>query len=292
MWKPAILAISCALFASCSNLKVDVRGTSNEFDPIEYGYSDDDAREIKLNLFNIPEVPVAINDYETWLELDFGSANPVTLTSKIREKIDYSVIATQNTYWSDGRVRGSVDKITVGNLSLYGESHSNQECVLADWRIYSTFPFNGLLGLQFFLDKRISIDYVNKKMYVSKRCLPATPRFSSGATVVPLIDPPEYFPSGIFIPGRINGHDTIVYIDSGNSETAINGKFFRTLPKQINLELGGQPFAIENYHVTESIEFQNYRNDIGIVLGSDFLRHCAITIDRAEGNKQLILCKE
>lgn len=292
MKKISVLAIACLLFASCSNLKVAVQGSANEFDPLAYGYTGEDERDIRLNGFNIPLVPVTINDYETWLELDFGSGNDVTLTSKIQDKIDYTVSTTQNTYWSDGRVRGTVQKIIVDRLSVYGETRTNQECTLADWKIYSSFPFNGLLGLQVFLDKRISVDYLRKKMYVSKTGLPETSQFTSGTSVIPLIDPPDYFPSGVFIPGRINGNDTIVYIDSGNSETAVNGKYFRTVPKEITLDLGGQSFMIQNYHVEQSIEFQNYRNGIGIVLGSDFLKNCVITIDRAGGNRQLILQKE
>lgn len=279
------------LLASCSSLKVTVQGAAAEFDPVAYGYTDADARGIRLNSFNIPLVPVDIGGYETALELDFGCSSEFMLTTALRDKITYTVNKTQNTYWSDGRVRGTVQDITVDSVTAFGKTHSPQDTVLADWKIYSTFPFNGLVGLRVFMDKRITVDYPRKKLYVSSTGLPNAARLPSGTSVIPLMEPPEQFPSGIFVAGRINGHDTIVYIDSGNSETSVNGTFFRTIPKSITLELGGQSYAIENYHVEPSIEFRNFRNGIGIVLGSDFLKRSVITIDRAVGNKQLIMRK-
>lgn len=291
--KNVVCLVVCGIFlVSCSNLQVKPHNGVGEFDAVTYGYTADDVSDIKLNGFHIPLIPVKVNDYTTWLELDFGSSGCITLTTHIQDNIRYSVTGEQNSYWSDGRVRGTIQNIIVDNISLNDMNYPNHACVLADWKMYSSLPFNGLVGLRYFFDRRITIDYGNKKLYVSTTGLPDAFKESSGAAVIPLIPPPEHFPSGLFAPGKINGHDTVVYIDSGNSETSINKKYFRTTPASIELELGGQAYTVSKFHEDGNLEFQNFRNDIGIVLGSDFLKDCVITIDRAQGNNQMILLKK
>lgn len=291
--KNVVCIVVCGLFlASCSNLQVKPRDDAGEFDAVAYGYTAEDESDIKLNGFHIPLIPVKINDYTTWLELDFGCSGPITVTTNIQDNIRYSVTGEQNSYWSDGRVRGTIRNIVVDDISLYDRKYANHACVLADWRMYSSLPFNGLVGLRYFSDRRITIDYGNRKLYVSTTGLPDSLKESSGAAIIPLIPPPEHFPSGIFIPGKINGHDTVVYIDSGSSETSINKKYFRTTPASIELELGGQAYTVGKFHEDGNLEFRDFRKDIGIALGSDFLKGCVITIDRAQGNAHMILLKE
>lgn len=268
-----------------------IQNSVSRFDAVAYGYTPDDENKIKLNVFHMPLVPVKINDYNTWLVLDFGSSGCITLTTHIKDKIEFSINGEQNSYWSDGRIRGKIQNITVDSISFHDIRLSNHQCVLADWKMYSSLPLNGLIGLQYFIDQRITIDYKNRKLYLSNSCIPAAIKESSNSLILPLIMPPKHFMSGVFVQGKINGNNTIVYIDSGNSKTSINKKYFRSKPKSINLELGNQIFKISNFKEENNIEFQDFRKDIGIVLGSDFLKDSVITIDRTQGNNQMILIK-
>ena len=260
------------------------------FNPEAYGYHD--SCDIRINLFSIPEIPVVLNGKTFWVQLDFGTAGNPTFTTAIEKQITFEIVSEQATYNADGSHRGSVKNVTIPSVTILGEDFINQQAVLADWKIYSTLPFNGNIGLSFFSGKRITIDYPARKLYVSTTPLPDTVLDTQGRPVIACENPPPHFPTGLFVKGIVQEKETLVYIDSGSSRSFINETLFPQWKTVTGICLGDANFAVPALRGTRSINFQDFPVPIGLTLGSDFLKSSVITIDRTNGQNRIILLKK
>lgn len=265
---------------------------SNKIDLIEFGYKPSEEFDIKLNLFSIPKIPVNIDDKIFWLQLDFGTAGDATITTAIQNKIAFKIIDQQNIYNSDGSYRGVTTKILIPSMSIFGNQYLNQKAELSDWRIFSTFPFSGNIGLNYFLNRRFTIDYRNKKFYLANTELPDEIVRNENYNVVDCEAPPEHFPTGIFVRGKIQDKETLIYIDSGTNRTFINRRIFPDAKTVKNVRIGSTEYKLKHVRMVDEIKFQNYNEEIGLSLGSDFLRNSVITIDRVNANNRIVLDKK
>ena len=80
--------------------------------------------------------------------------------------------------------------------------------------MFSSDPFDGTVGMNSFLDRRLTLDYRSLKVGVSASPLPK--KFDRRRYVsVDLIDPPASQGHILYGRARLNGREIIVYFDTG-----------------------------------------------------------------------------
>jgi hypothetical protein len=286
---------------SCTDLRVLTRlhkaPDEKEKEPI---YIDDEAFPISYTSFGIPLIPIMLNEEVFPLLLDFGNSGDIQITNAISDRVMFEEIGEIATYWSDGSARGRIKRIKLAKISVFGDIYENVDCTLADWKIYSSLPFDGAIGLNYFMKKRITIDYVNDEFRISSKGLSGGSREAAALNGVRLEEPPDYFMSGIFVKGRVNGSDTIIYFDTGSSHSFIDRKMLDRdrikkglrnydVSRQVSVVIGGTSFEVEGVRLSDDLEFQEYPYTVGFEIGADLLRNCIITVDRTEGSGYLML---
>jgi len=131
-------------------------------------YSDQETFPISLHpVFGIPEIEVAFEDTTSKLFFDFGNNSNIIITPSIKELLKYSIIDSGFTYTPEGKERGKVYTIKLFEFDVFGQKHINETATLADWEIFSTEPFNGLIGLNYLNDKCFTISYRQKLLAIS-----------------------------------------------------------------------------------------------------------------------------
>lgn len=181
------------------------------------GYKPDEIYPIESTLNNIPLVTVKINETPVEILFDTGNSHGLGLTTAIQGKIVYKVIRATRSTWPDGSSLGESKIITTSSLDVFGGVYKNNMVVFSDWKMYSSLEFNCLLGLQYFRNKRVTLYYRNKKIAVSERTLPNAALQDSRDAVVPLLIPPEQHKDLIYLMGKVNNRETLIYLDTGSS---------------------------------------------------------------------------
>lgn len=253
-------------------------------------YSQDEIYPIKLALNNIPLVTININETPIDIFFDTGNSHGLGLTTAIEGKIEYKIIKTTRSTWPDGSYRGESKIITVSSLGVFGDVYKNVEVVFSDWKMYSSLKFNGLLGLKYFRRKRVTLDYQNEKIAVSEKPLTNAALQNSHDTVVQLLDPPERHMDLIYLIGRVNGQETVIYLDTGSSASFIDPRIIdkndiikenkRSLVKDIKFSINGFGFKVRRMRVMELRRGMNFKYPVRVRLGSDVLKDFLITIDK------------
>jgi hypothetical protein len=253
-------------------------------------YTSDEIYPITLTLNNIPLVTVIINETPLDIFFDTGNSHGLGLTTAIEGKIAYKVIKTIRSTWPDGSYRGESKIITISSLDVFGDAYNNVEAVFSDWKMYSSLKFNGLLGLKFFRNKRVTLDYKNKKIAVSVIPLPDVALQNSHDVAVTLLNPPERHRDLIYLRGKVNGQETVIYLDTGSSASFIDPRMLdkndiikenkRSIVKDIKFSINGFDFIVSRMRVRELRRGMNFKYPVSARLGSDVLKGFLITIDK------------
>jgi hypothetical protein len=164
--------------------------------------------------------------------------------------------------------------------------------------MFSSEPFNGTVGLDFFLGRRLTLDYRSRKVGVNASLLPEKldgRRYLSAD----LIEPPQSQGHILYARARVNGREAIVYFDTGYNVSFIDPAFapglarverpgkFKVFREGVPLELGGDTFVLDELRESPVRRGPGFDLPVALALGSDFLSRFIVTIDiRA---KKLIL---
>jgi hypothetical protein len=257
---------------------------------------------IQFKMTPCPLIEVKIDGKSFWLTFDFGSAGGMMVTTAIEDKITYEVVRDLSTIFADGRPRGRGKEIVLTRVEVFGKTHDRVSCELYDWRIFSSSPNDGGISLAYIENTRFTLDYRNKRLAVSDSPFPEGLLKDGGFAVIPLLKSPEWNKYGLYLKGKVNGQDVVIYIDSGSSHSFVDRSLFdeKSISKvgnndvclsKIPVSLDGLDMKISKVRVSDIRRNTNYDRPVRMTMGSDLLKSFVFTVDRTEGRNDLIVHK-
>lgn len=306
--KLAIVAtiVSCAPAAICQTIKASVISSTIEGTTLqqwlkELAYEREQVYALSLTTLGCPLVEVDISGIKLPLMLDSGTAQGFVVTNHA-PPVPHHVQERTEALNADGSHRGESFRIAVDRMSVLGKVFENVSGELSDWRMFSSEPFNGTVGLDFFLDRRLTLDYRSGKVAVSTMPLPENLDHRRYA-YLDLIDAPKSQGNILYARGRVSGHDVLVYFDTGYNVSFIDPQFagdfvrvvrpgmkFSVFRERVPLQLGGHTVVLNELREDAIKRGSGFELPVAFVLGSDVLSQFIITIDvRA---KKLVIAME
>lgn len=291
----AIAAVlSCVSLAAAQMTKAAVTSTTLESTslrrwPQDLGYRGTQLYPLTLGASGCPFVEVGVSKIRLPLMLDSGTARGFVITNQV-PSIPHHVEERIEELNADGSHRGESYRIRVDTVSVLGVVFKNVTGSLADWQMFSSEPFNGTVGLDFFLDRRLTVDYRSERVGVTASPLPEKldrKRYFS----VDLVKPPKTQGHILYVRARVNGREAIVYFDTGYSVSFIDPAFaegltrverpgkFRVFRGRVPVELGGHTFILDDLRESEVRRGTGLDLPVALVLGSDVLSRFIVTID-------------
>jgi hypothetical protein len=264
----------------------------------ELGYRKNQLYPISFAATGCPLVDVDIAGVKLSLMLDTGTARGFVLTNNV-PSVRFRVEERSEELNPDGSHRGESLRIRVDTMAVLGKGFRNAIGSLSDWHMFSSEPFNGTVGLDFFLDRRVTVDYRSRKAAVSSAPVPEKldkKRYVS----IDLIKPPASHANILYARARVNKRDAIIYFDTGYSVSFIDPGFadglalverqqgrFKLFRQHVPVELGGRTFIIDEVRQDAIRRGTGFDTPVALILGSDVLSHFIVTIDSRA--KKLIL---
>jgi hypothetical protein len=256
----------------------------------KWDYRPDELHPIKLQANSIPSVEVKVNGSPLWVIFDTGCSTGFSLTSAAEGKIAYEVTGKSIERSPDGSYRGETTLATIASLEVFGAKYALVETSFSDWRIFSTLKFNGLLGLWYFKNKRVTIDYQSKIIGVSSRPLVYRESEDCPMAVVPLLQASGSQADLIFVLGKVKNSPTVIYLDTGSSASFIDPSMWEAseskkdkkhlLAENVEMSIGGFSFTVKRLRVQEQRRGVSFEYPQTVKLGSDVIKDFLITIDK------------
>jgi hypothetical protein len=264
------------------------------------GYRPAEIFPIQFKVSSCPLVEVKIDEKPFWLTFDFGSADGMMVTTAIEDKITYEIVRELKTYFADGRLRGSGKEIILNRVEVLGRTFERVQSDLFDWKIYSSYPNDGAISLEYIKNLRFTLDYRNKRLALTAKPFPDEFLKEAVFASIPLLQSPDWNRYGLYLEGKVNGQDVIVYIDSGSSHSFVDRSLLEAASiskaggndvclSEIPVLLGGLDLKISRVRVSDIRRNTNYAKPVRMVVGSDLLRHFVFTVDRTPGRNLLVI---
>lgn len=264
----------------------------------DIGYKNSEINKLKFQFFGkraIPEVPILLNNKEYLVTFDTGCNSGLALTTEVKKDLEYKVISKVEQLNRDGSHRGWSEKINLKNMTVYDKSYSDIQTVLLDWRMLSSNKFNGVVGLKYFKDKIITLDYEGKKIGVTERILDYKKLKDNGYVIIPLEKSIDcHYSNLIFFRAQLDGKDITVYLDTGkNHSFYFDSKSTNKIggnvkdKKNVNLKIGEMDLKLNGLSVVGNIaQIKGLSYPTMIELNSDQIwkNKLIVTIDLKEDN--------
>jgi len=263
----------------------------------DLGYRTTRIYPLTLAASGCPFVDVDVSGIQVSLMLDTGTASGLVITTDA-PPIPHRVEGREEALNPDGSHRGESVRISLDGISVLGQAFRNVAGTLADWKMFSSTPFDGTVGLDFFLDRRVTLDYRSRKVAAASSPLPEEldrKRYLS----LKLVDPLKSQGHILYARARVNGREAIVYLDTGYNVSFISPDFaegltrverpgkFKVFREGVPLELDGRKLILNELRESPINRGAGFDLPVALALGSDFLSRFIVTIDiRA---KKLIL---
>jgi len=255
----------------------------------DLGYQKTQISPLTTTAFGCPVVVVNASGVKISLMLDTGTARGFVLTNSA-PSIPHHREERIEELNADGSHRGESVRISVESMSVLGEDFRNVIGSLSDWGMFSSEPFDGTVGLDFFLDRRLTLDYRSGQVGVTSLPLPEKldpKRYLS----TDLVEPPGSQGHILYTKAKVNGRDAIVYFDTGYNVSFITPSFaegtarverpgkFKVFREGVPVELGSQRFILDELRESSIDRGTGFDLPVALVLGSDVLSHFIVTID-------------
>jgi len=286
--------LSCASFAAGQMIKAAVVSTTLESTSLrrwsqDLGYRETQLYPLTLGALGCPFIEVDVSGIKLPLMLDSGTARGFVITNHA-PSIPHRVEERIEELNPDGSHRGKSFGIRLETVSVLGQDFKNVTGSLSDWQMLSSEPFNGTVGLDFFLDRRLTLDYRSRKVGVTAELLPEKldrKRYLS----VDLVEPPKSQGHVLYARARVNGREAIVYFDTGYNVSFIDPAFaeglarverpgkFKAFRERVPMELGGHTFILDDLRESQIRRGTGFDLPVALALGSDVLSRCIVTID-------------
>jgi len=280
---PVAMVLSCASFATGQMIKAAVVSTTLETTSFaqwsqDLGYQKTQLYPLILAATGCPLVDVDASGVKVSLLLDSGTARGLVITNNA-PPIPYRVEERMEELNADGSHRGESFRIRVETVSVLGEVFKNVAGSLSDWQMFASEPFNGTVGLDFFLDRRLTLDYQSRKVGVT--CSPLPERLDRKRYLsLALTEPPKSQGHILYERARVNGREAIVYFDTGYNVSFIDPGFaeglarverpgkFKLFREGVPLELGGHTFVLDELRESPVRRGTGFDLPVALVLGS------------------------
>jgi hypothetical protein len=286
--------LNCARFSASQTVKAAVVSTSLKSTSmsqwlLDLGYKTTDLYPLTFKASGCPFIDVDVAGIKVALMLDSGTSGGFVITDHA-PAIPHRIEGRHEELNADGSHRGESLSIRIEAMSVLGRVFRNMGGSFADWRMFSSEPFQGTVGLDFFLDRRLTLDYRSRKVGTTADPLPEKLDPERYATV-DLIDPPKSQGHILYARARVNRREAIIYFDTGYSASFIDPGFtegiarverpgkFKVFRKAIPVELGGQTFILDELRENPISRGPGFDQPVALTLGSDILSRLVVTID-------------
>ncbi|MFQ5640769.1 MAG: aspartyl protease family protein [bacterium] len=238
---------------------------------------------ISVGKFGYPYVKVTLNTTEVDLVWDTGNMSGLTLSSELAERMNLPAHGESQSYDSAGNVVGVYRTFRINKVKVWDTIWQD---MLA--HEFSHKDLHGLVGPQFVLDKRFTIDYKNKVMAVSSSRLSQADSVGTAFTMVRS----QKHSGLILVYGFMNDRKVLIEIDTGKSRTVVDEDLARLLklPKTSNgyyideIRLGPHSFeALSAKAKSFKGISQGLPEPIRLGIGSDILSNMIVTVDYPRG---------
>jgi predicted aspartyl protease len=255
----------------------------------DLGYQETDVYPLAIGSLGCPFVDVDVAGVRVSLMLDSGTASGLVITNNA-PRIPHRVEEREEELNADGSHRGESFSIRVETVSVLGKDFKNVAGTLTDWKMFSSEPINGTVGLDFFLDRRLTLDYRSRKVAVTPSRVPTQldiRRYLS----VDLVEPPKSQGHILYARAKVNERDAIIYLDTGYNVSFISPEFAEGLARverpgkcksfreHVPVELGGQRFVLDDLRESPIKRGAGFDLPVALVLGSDVLSRFIVTMD-------------
>ena len=289
-----VALLTCALVSASQMIKAAVlstplKSTSISQWPRDLGYKRTELYPLSLETSGCPLIEVDISGVKVSLMLDSGTSRGFVITNNA-PTIPHRTEDHHEELNADGSHRGESLGIRVEAMSVLGQVFKNVGGSLADWQMFSSEPFDGSVGLDFFLDRRLTLDYRSRMVGTTIDPLPEKLDANRYITA-DLIDPPKSQGHILYARARVNRREAIVYFDTGYNVSFIEPSFteglarierpgkFKVFRKAVPMELDGQRFILDELREDPISRGTGFDQPIALVLGSDILSRFIVTID-------------
>lgn len=242
------------------------------------GYSAEELSPVALDGFGIPTVRVLINDQPVTLEFDTGNMSGIAISPVLADELRIEPTEKTTTYDSSGVEAGDAAVYQLSQVSAFGDAWEGKRAVGLP-----RDDISGLLGPEYLLGQRFTLDYRTRQLAVSASPLPA----SAPGEKLPLIWS-DRFPGMPVVRGYVNGVSVLIQLDTGKSRTCVDP----ALARQLDLASNAGGFRIDHLVVgsftftvpsAKEVGFGGfsaaYPEPILIGVGSDVLSQVLLTID-------------
>jgi hypothetical protein len=255
----------------------------------DLGYRETQLYPLTFGALGCPFVEVDVSGIKLPLMLDSGTARGILITNAA-PPIPHRVEERAEELNADGSHRGESLGIRVEMVSVLGGVFKNVAGSLSDWQMSSSQPFNGTVGLDFFLDRRLTLDYRSRRVGVTTSPLPGKldrKRYLS----IALVEPPKSQGHILYARAKVNGREAIVYFDTGYNVSFIDPAFAEGLPRverpgkfkafreRVPMELGGHTFILDDLRESQIRRGTGFDLPVALTIGSDVLSGFIVTID-------------
>ena len=223
----------------------------------DMGYQKEDLHSLTFNRRgkrSVPLIPVVVGGQQFPVIFDTGCGTGISFTNAIEQEIEFTLESKVESLNRDGSHRGWSKSVRIPQVNVFGHVFENVSTTISDWSMYSSHPFNGLIGLEYFNDKIITLDYKARKIAVKGKPLVYKSLNEEHYTILPLSwsDTPgqTYLP---FFLAELNNEPVMVYLDTGKNHSYI---YNPTSPHSIlnkprhftnsSIQVGGHQWPLKN----------------------------------------------
>lgn len=187
----------------------------------DLGYEESEISEMTFDRYgerSCPEIPVSVGNNTFQLGFDTGCGSGIFFTDVIEEKIDYTLLHRAEALNRDGSHRGWENRVQVNEISVFGDTYNNIETSISDWSMFSSKKFNGTIGLAYFKDKVVTLDYEGHRIGVKSHPIDYTKLDSDRYVVLPLYKTTTEGQRDLpFFEAEYNGVPVMIYMDTGKN---------------------------------------------------------------------------
>ncbi len=191
----------------------------------DLGYQEDEVHPLTFSWpgdRSVPQVPVTLGDKTVDLFFDTGCGVGIFLTNTLENQVRYTLLGTSEALNRDGSHRGWNKLIRLAEIEVFGATHNGVQTIMSDWRMYSSEKFNGAIGLAYFQDRVVTLDYVGRRIAIGSNPIDYAQLDQDKYIVLPLrrsTDPMQvHLP---FFEAEYNSEPVIVYLDTGKNHSYI-----------------------------------------------------------------------
>jgi hypothetical protein len=291
---PLAALLSCAWLVCGQAIRATVvyapiEGTSASQWQRELRYKKTELYPLALTTLGCPLIEVDVGGTKIRLMLDTGTSRGFLLTNHAPDS-QYRLEGRHEELNADGSHRGESASIRVEAMTVLGKVFKSVGGSLSEWTMFSSEPFDGTVGLDFFLDRRVTLDYRSRTVGTTAAPLPEK-LDSKRYITVDLIDPPTSQGHILYGRARVNGREAIIYFDTGYNVSFIDPEFseglafverpgkFKIYRKAVPVELGGRIFEVDELREDQIRRGAGFDHPIAVTFGSDILSRFVITVD-------------